>query len=108
MSSPRSPRQVILKDGDGNDVLTGGKGKDGMTGGAGEDTFVFERANHDTVTDFRDGEDKIDVSGLSGVDRLSDLAIWQAGNDAVIWNKFDVMVLKGVNASDLGSSDFVF
>ncbi|KFG68273.1 peroxidase family protein [Microvirga sp. BSC39] len=100
--------QDILKGGDGADILMGGKGKDEMTGGAGKDIFVFERSGHDTVTDFRDGEDKIDVSRLSGVDSLSDLAIWQAGNDAVIWYKFDLMLLKGVTASDLGSNDFIF
>nr|WP_312896992.1 peroxidase family protein [Microvirga soli] len=100
--------QDVLKGGDGNDVLMGGKVKDEMTGGAGKDTFVFERSGHDTITDFRDGEDRIDASRLSGVDQLSDLAIWQAGNDTVIWYKFDLIVLKGVNASDLGNSDFVF
>jgi Ca2+-binding RTX toxin-like protein len=100
--------QDTLKGGDGNDVLIGGKDEDQMTGGAGKDTFVFERSGHDTVTDYRDGEDRIDVSRLSGVDNLSDLAIWQAGNDGVIWNKFDLIILKGVNAADLGSSDFIF
>lgn len=86
----------------------GGKDEDQMTGGTGKDIFVFERSGHDTVTDFRDGEDRIDVSRLSGVDNLSDLAIWQAGNDAVIWYEFDLILLKGVTASDLGSSDFIF
>ncbi|MGF9759327.1 hypothetical protein AAII07_29420 [Microvirga sp. 0TCS3.31] len=100
--------QDILKGDAGNDVLMGGKGKDEMIGGAGKDIFVFERSGHDTVTDFRDGEDRIDVSRLAGVDSLSDLAIWQAGNDAVIWYKFDLILLKGVTASDLGNSDFIF
>ena len=100
--------QDILKGGDGADVLMGGKGKDQMTGGLGKDIFVFERSGYDTVIDFRDGEDKIDVRRLSGADRLSDLSIWQAGDDAVIWYKSDVMVLKGVDASDLASSDFIF
>jgi Ca2+-binding RTX toxin-like protein len=100
--------QDILKGGAGNDILMGGKDKDEMTGGTGKDIFVFERSGHDTVTDFRDGEDKIDVSRLSGVDGPSDLSIWQAGNDAVIWHNFSVMVLKGVDASDLGGSDFIF
>jgi hypothetical protein len=31
-----------------------------------------------------------------------------AGNDVVIWNKFDLIILKGVNASYVGSSDFIF
>jgi Ca2+-binding RTX toxin-like protein len=98
----------VLKGGDGCDILKGGKGNDVLTGGSDKDIFVFERSGHDTVRDYRDGVDKIDVSRLSGVDSRADLYIWQAGNDAVIWHKMDVMVLKGVNASDLGNSDFIY
>jgi Ca2+-binding RTX toxin-like protein len=98
----------VLKGGDGCDILKGGKGNDVLTGGSDKDIFVFERSGHDTVRDYHDGVDKIDVSRLSGVDSRADLYIWQVGNDAVIWHKMDVMVLKGVNASDLGNSDFIY
>jgi Ca2+-binding RTX toxin-like protein len=99
----------VLKGGDGSDILKGGKGNDGLIGGSGKDIFVFERSSgHDTVRDYRDGVDKIDVSRLSGVDSKADLYIWQDGNDAVIWHRMDAMVLKGVDASDLGNSDFIF
>ena len=53
-----------LTGGMGNDVLNGGAGNDGMNGGAGADTFVFEGAfGNDTIGDFEDGVDHIDLSG---------------------------------------------
>lgn len=49
----------------GNDRIDGGTGDDTLTGGQGRDTFVFGR-NHgrDTVTDFTNGQDRIDLSAL--------------------------------------------
>jgi Ca2+-binding RTX toxin-like protein len=99
----------VLKGGAGDDVLKGGTGHDRLTGGTGADTFVFERGGgFDTVTDFRHGQDKIDVSGLAGVEQKSDLHLWQMGSDTMIWHGSDVLVLKGVTASDLDNGDFIF
>jgi Ca2+-binding RTX toxin-like protein len=99
----------VLKGGAGDDRLHGGAGHDTLTGGSGRDTFVFEkRGGHDTVTDFRHGHDRIDVSKLAGVDGLADLARMQAGHDTLIWHGSDVLVLKGVSAADLDQSDFIF
>jgi Ca2+-binding RTX toxin-like protein len=98
-----------LNGGSGDDLLKGGSGHDRLTGGSGRDTFVFEkRGGHDTVTDFRHGHDRIDVSQLSGVDDLGDLARVQVGRDTVIWHNQDVLVLKGVSAAELDQSDFIF
>lgn len=76
--------------GTGNDSLGGGGGIDTLTGGAGADVFVFsdladtrryERRSDgrkyapDQITDFKSGEDRIDLSGID--------AIWgTAANDA--------------------------
>lgn len=59
----------------GNDTLEGGKGNDRLTGGRGEDTFVFNMRDYDfmgdfapraqnldTITDFKKGEDLIQLS----------------------------------------------
>lgn len=59
----------------GNDTLEGGKGNDKLTGGTGHDTFVFNIndydflgdfappvQNIDTITDFKKGEDSIELS----------------------------------------------
>lgn len=54
-----------LNGGDGADRLYGGIGDDVLTGGAGNDVFVFtELGGRDSITDFRRGQDKIDLSGL--------------------------------------------
>ena len=52
----------------------GGSGVDTLTGGAGADTFVFATGDssaasgqHDRITDFTSGTDKIDVSGIDAI-----------------------------------------
>jgi Ca2+-binding RTX toxin-like protein len=93
----------------GDDVLSGGAGDDRLTGGSGADTFVFQKGGgRDVVTDFRHGQDDIDVSRLNGVNSLSDLDIRQEGGNTIIEHGNSVLVLKGVNASDLDSNDFIF
>jgi len=98
-----------LNGGAGNDVLKGGAGNDILTGGAGNDTFVFQKGGgRDVVTDYRDGLDRIDASHLSGVDSMSDLRVMQVAHDTVIEHGTDILVIKGVNVSDLDNSDFIF
>jgi len=56
----------------GNDILAGGDGSDKLTGSSGKDIFIFTASEsgttrlgeHDTITDFKQGEDKIDISAL--------------------------------------------
>ena len=57
--------------GDGNDTLQGGAGTDVHTGGAGNDMFDFDTpaqagngAGRDVITDFVQGQDRIDLSGI--------------------------------------------
>ncbi|MCG7394811.1 heme peroxidase [Microvirga sp. ACRRW] len=98
-----------LKGGRGEDVLKGGAGNDKLSGGLGADTFVFQKGGgRDTVTDFRHDQDVIDARQLRGVDGISDLSITQSGHDTILKHGSDILVLKGVNASDLDSNDFIF
>jgi Ca2+-binding RTX toxin-like protein len=98
-----------LNGGSGDDRVDGGGGNDRLTGGSGDDIFVFNNQHGmDTVTDFRAGHDRVDVSGLAGVDKMSDLYMWQSGSSTVIWHHSAVLVLDGVKESDLDSSDFIF
>lgn len=56
----------------GNDILAGGDGSDKLSGGEGRDIFIFtstelntsRAGEHDVIGDFKQGEDKIDVSAL--------------------------------------------
>lgn len=55
----------LLNGGDGADRINGGAGNDVSTGGSGNDVFVFtDLGGRDSVTDFRRGQDKIDLSGI--------------------------------------------
>lgn len=67
---PGTPDNDVLVGLDGNDTIDGGLGYDTMSGGGGADRFVFRSAaeigwaagSRDVITDFRQGEDLIDLS----------------------------------------------
>ena len=68
--------------GAGNDIIDGGGGNDSLTGGADADTFVFGTSHgNDTITDFTDGEDMIDLSALTGITQFSDLTVTAEGGE---------------------------
>ena len=103
-----------LTGGDGgyNDLLVGGEGNDKLTGGAGADNFVFG-LNHgsDWITDFGDGADVIDLSGLEGISGFDDLHVWSLGTAAVVdlTNQGGGSIwLQDTDVSDLDAADFVF
>ena len=101
-----------LYGGEGQDLLVGGKGDDTLHGGADEDTFVFT-ADHgnDTVMDFADGEDLIDLAQLSGIAGFDDVTITADGNDAVIdltAHGGGTIRLEDFDVADLDAEDFVF
>ncbi|MDE0391731.1 MAG: calcium-binding protein [Rhodospirillales bacterium] len=101
-----------LDGGAGEDLLVGGEGNDTLTGGAGADTFVFTPDHgDDTITDFSDGEDLIDLSSLEGLASFEQLNIETYGSTTVIELPCcggELIRLQGIDADDLDAADFVF
>lgn len=73
-----------LLGGDGDDSLAGGGGDDRLNGNAGADIFVFATSGgRDTIRDWQDGIDKIDLTAFTLPD-ISTLGIVQQSGSVVI------------------------
>ena len=101
-----------LSGGPGDDLLAGGPGDDRLSGGPGADVFIFAPAGgYDVVTDFRAGEDKIDLSAFAGIDSTDGLALQQQGDDLIIdlaAHGGGEITLQGFNETDLADAHFIF
>ena len=120
----------ILEGEEGHDRLFGGEGDDRLAGGAGEDWLVGAEGDDvleggadadrfvvgpdhgtDTITDFSDGEDLIDLSALAGIAGFDDLQITADETAAVIdltSHGGGVLRLEDASVDDLDAADFVF
>lgn len=92
----------------GQDRLDGGIGFNVLTGGAGADTFAFTAHNGhlDTITDFEDGLDRIEIA--FGSLSFADLAITDQGADAQIEFAGNTILLENFDHALLTSDDFNF
>ncbi|MGL3820418.1 peroxidase family protein [Sphingopyxis sp. R3-92] len=99
----------MLAGGSGDDRLDGGSGDDVMTGGSGDDIFVFGEGD-DRVTDFRMGEDSIDLSGLgiTAQSFASRVVISQSGADTIVRIDGNELRLDGVAAANMQTASFAF
>jgi len=97
------------------DILNGGAGNDILTGGSGADIIELDfGSGSDTMTDFEDGLDIIDLSatGLT----FADLTIADNGSGDVVISfddgdagtPLDELTLTGITAAELTSADFQF
>ncbi|MGD1855474.1 MAG: G8 domain-containing protein [Leptolyngbyaceae cyanobacterium] len=71
--------------GAGNDTINAGPGGDLLTGGTGNDVFVLEQEKHaktDTITDFEQGLDRLEVSAVISFGALD------TNNDGFVDNTF--------------------
>lgn len=98
----------ILNGDKGADIMIGGWGDDVLTGGLGADVFVFadNRTRADTIKDFEDGIDIIQISSYGFTD-VTDLAISQLGNHAVITLSIrDSITIENTLIENLTNADF--
>lgn len=99
----------VIRGDSGNDVLAGRGGNDLLYGGSGRDVFSFDAVGwgRDTVADYRDNYDRIDLRG-SGASDFGALTVAQVGVDTVISFGADEIVLQGINSNSVSQSDFIF
>lgn len=96
-----------LTGGAGNDTLVGGVGNDTLTGGAGADTFVFAaRGGWDTITDYQDGIDILNIIYQNA--SYDTLVLNQVGADVNVWYGLGGFILESTSIVDLSASDFIF
>lgn len=95
--------------GQGWDILDGRGGNDVLTGGAGNDVFMFEdHGGHDSITDFKHGEDTINLAHVTSVHSFADLKFTDvAGGVRVDFGDSSVLVA-GQQAAGMTADDFSF
>ncbi|WP_212333476.1 hypothetical protein [Bradyrhizobium manausense] len=106
---------VTLQGTSGEDVIFATGGPDTLIGGTGADLFVVtpngSSSAQDTITDFVEGFDRIDLRQMPGIFFLSDIQsrATQQGNDTLIdFGAVGGVMLKNVVATSLGAGDFIF
>ena len=91
-----------------DDILRGGVGDDILRGGMGNDLFVYSTGNgNDTIEDFQNGLDKIDVSG-TGITSFSNLTITATAGNVIIGVADGTITLTGVTIGIVDTGDFIF
>ena len=89
--------------------IRGTTGDDDLVGRSFDDVFVFaDDHGDDTITDFADGKDLIDLMAVSGISRFEDLTITQDGDDVLIDTGEGTIRLKNFSIDDLDARDFKF
>ncbi len=103
-----------LSGGAGDDTLFGGGGADTLTGGAGNDAFgISLEAGSVEITDFTQGADQIDLSGVTDVANFDDLADFLLTGGGSSTLAFDLdgtdalsVIIQG--EEELEEADFIF
>lgn len=95
-----------LSGGTGNDRLVGGLGNDTMTGGGGLDLFVAQaNGGQDTITDFEDGLDLLDLRLFDRNAALTAINNAQAGSVILSFIDGTTITLQGIDLADFSLED---
>ncbi|WP_417493219.1 hypothetical protein [Maricaulis sp.] len=97
----------------GTDRIDGGAGTDTLSGGTDADTFIFSDGyGADTILDFEDGTDTIDLSGVSGMTNAAavfNAASYDGANTVIDLGGGDTLTINGWNyAAEMDGSEFIF
>ena len=84
----------------------GGNGDDTFEIDAGSE-FTFTGSNHDTIADFGNGNDRLDLSGFD-FDNFNQLnLVEQNGSTFIFIDENTSIQLQGVEIEDLSAEDFI-
>ncbi|CAN7437112.1 calcium-binding protein [Rhizobium sp. LjRoot254] len=97
----------------GNNRIEGGLEADILTGGGGRDLFLYAMLDGgDTITDFKQGQDRIRIEGFTLYDSFGDLDFEKSGKDVRISfideNVTDFILVENQKIGDFDSGDFLF
>ena len=101
-------RNNVLDGGAGDDTLCGEPGGGALSGGPAGDVFVFASGHGaDTITDFTNSQDRIDLTAfdLSGYD---DLTITDGVTVDLSAHDGGTILPEGIDMTDLDAADFLF
>lgn len=99
-----------LDGGAGNDRLKGAYDDDLLTGGAGNDRFVFDlEGGTDTITDYTDGQDRLDFTnfGLNDDAAVLARAVQMGANVVFTMATGERMILQNTQLSSLDAGDIL-
>ncbi|MHC0053791.1 M10 family metallopeptidase [Actibacterium sp. D379-3] len=94
--------------GAGNDALIANGADNVLTGNGGNDTFIFtaDGGGFDTIADFEDGFDMVDVSDLGPFNR-QDLSASMDASGITLTYQDQIIFFEGVERSELSGADFI-
>ncbi len=98
----------------GNDTLNGGAGDDDLAGGTNNDIFKFDANwNHDTILDWNNGINVIDLSNLNTNIGALTIEDFNAGADTRIFITADgsaanTIILSNIDHNTIAGVDFAF
>ena len=111
---PNAPQLVVASNGldklfggPKGDILVAAAGEETMTGGGGRDIFDFSQQHSSVIiTDYQDGQDKLEFENLRGL-TLRDVHIHADHGNTVLDVGNDHIVMLGVDPRQLDIHDFV-